>query len=106
MASKQVTVIARIKAKPGMEEKVRTEVMALVAPTRAEAACINYDLHVSRQDKSLFILYENWVSQKDLDAHLAMPYLEAFKAKAAGLLAEPLDITLWEMISHPSIQRT
>jgi hypothetical protein len=30
-----------------------------------------------------------------------MPYLRAFKAKAAELLAEPLDITLWEMISKP-----
>lgn len=99
MNHEQVTVIARIKAKAGMEEEVKREVTALVAPTRAEAGCINYDLHVSKQDQSLLILYENWVSQKALDAHLAMPYLEAFKAKAVDLLAEPLDITLWEMIS-------
>jgi quinol monooxygenase YgiN len=47
------------------------------------------------------MFYENWVSKKDLDEHLEMPYLRAFKAKAAELLAEPLDITLWEMISKP-----
>lgn len=29
-----------------------------------------------------------------------MLYLEAFKAKAGELLAEPLDITLWEMLSE------
>jgi quinol monooxygenase YgiN len=45
------------------------------------------------------MLYENWVSMKDLEEHLAMPYLEAFKAKAADLLAEPLEIAFWEMIS-------
>ncbi len=102
MADKQVTVIARIKAKPGLEEKVKNEVMALVEPTRAEAGCINYDLHVSEDDGSFFMLYENWISQKALDEHLAMPYLEDFKAKAGELLAEPLDITLWEMISTPA----
>ena len=99
MADKKVTVIARIKAKPGMEETVKNEVLALVAPTRAEAGCINYDLHQTADDKSVLMLYENWVSKKDLDEHLAMPYLEAFKAKAEELLAEPLDISLWEMIS-------
>lgn len=41
MATKKVTVIVRIKAKPGLEGKVRKEVMALVAPTRGEAGCIN-----------------------------------------------------------------
>ncbi|MGD8335618.1 MAG: putative quinol monooxygenase [Desulfobacterales bacterium] len=102
MADGKVTVIARIKAKPGLEEMVKREVMNLVSPTRAEAGCINYDLHLSSEDPALLMLYENWVSKKALDEHLAMPYLEAFKTKAGEILAEPLDITLWEMISEPS----
>lgn len=99
MAGGKVTVLARIKAKPGLEELVMREVLSLVEPTRSEAGCINYDLHRSASDPSLFMLYENWVSMKDLEDHLAMPYLEAFKAKAGELLAEPLDIAFWEMIS-------
>ncbi len=99
MAGGKVTVLARFKAKPGLEEQVKGEILSLVAPTRAEAGCINYDLHRSPADPALFILYENWVSMKDLEDHLAMPYLEAFKAKAGDLLAEPLDISFWEMIS-------
>ena len=102
MADRKVTVIARFKAKPGLEETVKKEVMKLVSPTRAEAACINYDLHRSSEDPAVLMLYENWVSKKALDEHLAMPYLEAFKAKADEILAEPLNITLWEMISEPS----
>lgn len=98
MADGKVTVIAKARAKAGLEEQVRQEIMALLAPTRAEAGCINYDLHQSAADSALFMLYENWVSMKDLEEHLAMPYLEAFKAKAPDLLAEPLDITLWKMI--------
>ena len=100
MAEKKVTVVARIKAKPGLEEQVKNELLGLVGPTRTEGGCINYDLHQSSDEAGLFMFYENWISKKDLDDHLAMPYLEAFKAKAEDLLAEPLDISLWEMISE------
>ena len=100
MADQKVTVLARVKAKPGMEDKVRETIMALVGPTRKEPGCINYDLHQSLDDKSVFMLYENWVSKKDLDEHLAMPYLKDFVAKADEILAGPLDIALWEMISE------
>ena len=100
MTDKKVTVLAKCKAKPGMEEDVKKEIMALVAPTRLESGCINYDLHQSSDDKTLFILYENWISKKDLDEHLAMPYLKAFLDKADEILAEPVDIALLEMISE------
>jgi quinol monooxygenase YgiN len=100
MADKQVTVLARIKAKPGLEQQVAEAVMALVGPTRKEPGCINYDLHRSSDDKTLFMLYENWTSKKDLDEHLEMPYLKAFLGKADDILAQPVEITLWEMITQ------
>ncbi len=93
-----VTVLALFKAKPGLEEEVRRELMALQGPTRSEEGCINYDLHRSKDDPSRFMFYENWKSQEDLDQHLQMPYLTAFREKAGELLAEPASITLHEMI--------
>lgn len=101
MAGKKVTVLARFKAKEGLEEKAKKAIMACVAPTRAEAGCINYDLHQSADDKKLLMLYENWVSKKALDEHLEMPYLRDLKAKADELFSEPIEITLWEMSSKP-----
>ena len=98
MSLEQVTVLATIKAKPGLEETVRDEVLALVGPTRAEEGCLNYDLHQSRDDAALFMLYENWVSKEDLDKHLEMPYLQAFLGKAPDLLAEPVQIALWTRV--------
>jgi quinol monooxygenase YgiN len=99
MANKKVTVVARIRAKEGMEEKVKQELMALVSPTRSEKGCINYDLHQSVENKSLFMFYENWASKRDLDEHLEMPYMKSHMEKASEILAEPGDITLWEMIT-------
>ena len=102
MSEEKVTVVATFKAKAGMETATREAILALVAPTRSEAGCINYDLHQSTEDPSVLILYENWVSKKDLDEHLAMPYLKDFLGKADDLLKEPVDIALFQMISDPA----
>jgi len=99
MAEKKVTVVARIRAKEGMQEKVKQELMALVSPTRSEKGCINYDLHQSVEDKSLFMFYENWASKKDLNEHLEMSYMKSHMEKASEILAEPGDITLWEIVT-------
>jgi quinol monooxygenase YgiN len=36
----------------------------------------------------------------DLDAHLASPHIDAFRAIARELLAEPPNITLWSEIEE------
>jgi quinol monooxygenase YgiN len=46
-----------------------------VAPTRAEAGCVNYDYHVDVEDPNVFVFYESWRSRDDLDAHLKAPHL-------------------------------
>jgi len=98
MKSTRITVVARIKARAGMEETVRRELLALVAPTTKESGCISYDLHQAADDQSLFMFYENWCSREDLDEHLNKPHFLAFRDKTAGLLAEPVEISLWELI--------
>ena len=99
MADKKVTVVARIKARKGMEETLNQELVALVAPTRSEKGCINYDLHRSADDRSVFMFYETWVSKEDLDKHLAMPYMKSHMEKAREALDGPAEIALWEKIS-------
>jgi quinol monooxygenase YgiN len=99
MQGRKVTVLARIKAKIGMEQKVKEELLALVKPTRLEEGCINYHLHQAFDDKTLFVFYENWSSKEDLDKHMATAHFQGFATKADELLAESVEITLLEMIS-------
>ena len=99
MPDNKVTVVAQIRAKDGMEEKVKQELMGLVGPTASEKGCIKYDLHQSVENKALFMFYETWASKKDLDAHFHMPHMKAHMPKARDLFAEPPKITLWEVIS-------
>jgi quinol monooxygenase YgiN len=99
MDDERVTVLARVRARAGKEAEVRRLLLALVAPSRAEAGCRNYDLHQSADDPTEFMFYENWTSRAALDAHLDMPYLDEFDAQAEALLAAPVEITFWQMIS-------
>ncbi|MBI3466660.1 MAG: extracellular solute-binding protein [Planctomycetes bacterium] len=92
----KLTVVARIKAKPGMEAKVKQELVKLLAPTRREKGCINYDMHQSVNDKSLFLFYENWESEEDLKKHLESPHIQAWFKLSGELLAEPIEITRWK----------
>jgi len=96
----EVTVIAQIKTKEGMEEKVCAELINLVAPTRSEEGCIVYDFYQSADSKSLFMFYECWKSKKDLDEHLQRPHIKAFVERAGKMLAEPMSVSLWKILSN------
>lgn len=96
MSDKPVTVIAHIHAKPGMESETHIKLEALLEPTRAEAGCINYDMHRSADKPALFMFHENWTNKQALDQHLATPHLKAFMEETSRLLAKPVEITLWE----------
>jgi len=94
-----VMVVARVKAKPGQEAKVKQECLALVAPSRAEKGCVNYNLYRATDDPTLFIFYENWESREDIERHLQMPYCSRFDDETDGRLAEPEEIIFCEMLT-------
>jgi quinol monooxygenase YgiN len=77
-----ITVVAEMKAKPGKEADLRAAALALVAPTRKEQGCMQYDLHVHVTDPGRVIFYENWSTVEDLDRHGASAHLTAFRAAA------------------------
>ena len=97
MADK-LTVVAYVKAKDGMAEQVKQELTALIGPTREEPDCIDYILHQSPDDANVFMFFENWTGRDALDAHLQKPHVQAFIARADDLLAEPIDVTLWNAV--------
>ncbi len=83
-----LTVIVRMRAKPGQEQRLRDELTALVEPTSQEAGFVNYDLHQAVDDPTSFYLYENWTSAEALDAHFQTPHLKHFVSVKDDLLDE------------------
>ncbi|MBD2463533.1 antibiotic biosynthesis monooxygenase [Oscillatoria sp. FACHB-1407] len=97
--SEKLTIIGRLKAKPGKEAELRDALLHLVPLSRAEAGCLNYDLHEAIDEPGLFLLYENWTDQAALDLHFSLAHSKEFAANAPNLLAEPLHITVLREIS-------
>jgi quinol monooxygenase YgiN len=98
MAGKQVTVVVRMKAKTGMEVRVRQELLNLLKPTRAERGCINSDMHQAPNDPALFLFHENWVSEEDLKRHFETPHIKRWIEEAKALLAEPMELRRWRKV--------
>jgi len=98
----KLTVIARLKAKPGKERVVYSELIDLIGKTRIEKGCLNYDLHRNLDDPSEFWFYENWESREALDAHLGSPHLVRIDALSKELFAEEPQLMFLEMISTPA----
>lgn len=95
-----LTVIARMRAKPGYEAQVEAELLKLVEPTRIEPGCLNYDLHRSQIEPAVFMFYENWTSREALDKHAASAHLKAWGKKQAEMLVHGVEITMYDMITH------
>ena len=93
------TIIGTVVAKPDTREELQAILAAQVDPTRAEEGCINYDFHVDASDPCVFVFYENWRSQEDLDNHLTKPHLKPLFDRQGELLARPVDIRHLTMIS-------
>lgn len=94
---KPLTVVAKLIAKPGKEEELLPMLKALLAPTRAEQGCINYDLHRSHEAPGTFIFTESWASKELWEAHMQSPHLVEFGEKQ-GALTESWDLFTGEVV--------
>jgi quinol monooxygenase YgiN len=95
---KTLTVVATFQARPGKESALRAVLIGLLAPTRKESGCLNYDLHQSSEDPAKFLFHENWTSKAHLDAHLQTPHLKALLLRVEELCVAFPAITTWERI--------
>jgi quinol monooxygenase YgiN len=95
---KTVTVVATFQARPGKETVLRAALTGLLAPTRKETGCINYDLHQSPDDPGKFMFHENWISRETLHAHSKSAHLAALHSRVNELCPEPPEVEIWERV--------
>jgi len=96
---KTITVVATFEARPGKEKELKEALLTLIAPTRKEAGCLNYDLHVSPEHPGKFLFHENWTTKEALDAHLRAPHVAALLPRVGEICAAPPDIRVWDKIA-------
>lgn len=96
MEKKKVYVMARLIAKPGVEESVKFALSQLITPTRTEKGCLSYNFYQSTHDERMFISHEVWESMEAFAAHLEAPYIIALQESGQHLLIQPLEVTFLE----------
>jgi len=90
----KLTIVANIKAHQDKVELVKAELIKLIDTTRAEAGCINYDLHQDNENPAHFMFYENWETRELWQTHMANTHLAEYMKATEGAVEE---FTLNEM---------
>ena len=99
MNDDKIVLIARLKVKADKIEQARSAALAIVAASRNEAGCINYDIHQSIEDETVFFWHETWANKAAIDEHFAMPFFQEFFAVVGEVAAEPPQINLTRKIT-------
>ena len=89
----EVRIVAEFHAAPGKAEALRELLATLIAPTRAEPGCLQYDLHVSLVDANHLFFFERFVDVAAIEFHNEQPYLKQLGDQLAELIAEPVMVT-------------
>ena len=83
-----VCVAAIYVVQPGREEEAAEDLRRLAAVTRKEPGNLLFAIHRSLEDPRQFMVYEQYRSQADLDAHRKTPYYRRYAVEGLQKLAE------------------
>jgi quinol monooxygenase YgiN len=79
-----ITIIAKFKILSN-HEIVKKELLNLVDPTRIEKGCVDYIFYQDNEDPNVLMLYENWETNEDLEAHMNTETFKDTFAKIEGM---------------------
>jgi quinol monooxygenase YgiN len=93
-----VHVIARFLAKPGNEGALKSTLTGLVAPSRREIGCYQYDLLENPTDPRDFCFVERWDSDASLDQHGETAHVRKAREQVQDLVEAPPDIRRYRIV--------
>jgi quinol monooxygenase YgiN len=79
----------RAVIKPESREAFLATARDVIAQTRREPGSLCYSCYEDIAEPNVFIFYEEWRTQADIDAHLAQPYTQTLLAAAAQWVTTP-----------------
>lgn len=95
----KIVLIARLKVKAEKVEELKAAALKIVADSRNEAGNVNYDIHQSVDDETLFFWHETWADKAAIDEHFATPFFGEFFKIVEEIAAVPPQINLTRKIT-------
>lgn len=71
-----IVSITTMRARDGQVEKLTDVLTALVAASRTEAGCVQFDCLTGEEDPLEFALYGRWASASAFNAHLRASHID------------------------------
>lgn len=84
----KLTIVANLLAYEDKVDLVKAELEKLVAITRQEAGCVQYDLHQDNADPSHFMFFEVWETRDLWQDHIKAPHIAAYRAATEGAVQQ------------------
>lgn len=79
-------------AKPGCRDQLLAGLLTLVAPSKAEIGCLQYDLLLDNKDPNLIILIVKFSNQETMKAHENNSFIQEF---AEGVMKQYCEKFTW-----------
>jgi quinol monooxygenase YgiN len=93
-----LTLVVMLRAKEGQHLLLEAELRALVAPTRKEEGCLQYDLHRAADQPGAYLFHEVWESREHHTAHTRTLHFLRWSARKDSLLASK-ESSFWQQIA-------
>ncbi|WP_339516380.1 putative quinol monooxygenase [Pseudomonas sp. RL_15y_Pfl2_60] len=84
--STPLALVATITALPQHQATVEAHLRTLVAASREEVACIQYDLHQQQDAPNVFVMIEQWRDAAALAEHKQTAHYQHFSTSCGALL--------------------
>lgn len=94
MTDKSVSLIAFQYPKPEKREELARKLKALAEASTKEPGCLVYELATLADDPAVFVFYERWASQEDLDRHFNGETFQAFWAERMTYLTKDVEVKM------------
>ena len=91
-----IVIAVMYKVKLGKREEALRAAKTCAETTRGEAGNIDDTFYAGVDSPDIFLLFEQWESQKALDEHLKSEHLAAFRKVLGDLAAEPSKLRIFE----------
>ena len=79
------------------------ETKDLIVKSRAEAGCISYSLYQDPQDKTKFLIFEEWKNQAAIDFHFATEHFIKFGETLNNCASAPAVITIYDSTAEEKV---
>ena len=96
----ELVSIAKATAKSGQASELERELLAVVAPTRAQPGNLEFSLHRSVDDPAIIVALERWESHADWQRHLQGPHVRSLMAAFDEILLGPPEIQLFAPVAE------